>query len=522
MSEKQLAVVDLGSNSFRLVVFSWVADQWWKRTDEIHETVRIGEGLDAAGVLAPEPMERALETTELYAHFCRATGIEDVRAVATSAIRDATNRDEFLRRAGLDVHVLTTEEEAFYGYLAAVNSTTLTDGIALDLGGGSMQLTRVEDRKAVDMCSWPLGAVRMTERFLARERVKAKHLKALRAHVADSLADAPWLADGGALAGIGGTVRNLAAAAELHEDLPSFGVQGFPLRKAVLDDLVEALAGMTPAERAEVPGIKPDRGDLILAGAVVVQSVMETGGFDSMEVTEAGLREGVFFASLLDGRYPPLIENVREHSVRNLAAQYHADLAHTEHVAGLALSMWDELGSGDPEERELLWAAAMLHDIGTAVDYDDHHKHSRYLILNAGLPGFSPRETALIGQMARYHRKGSPTLGQFSALGRKGDDALLTRCAAVLRLAEQLERSRDQAVDSVEVRIDDGHVELRLEAHEDVAVARWAAQREQDVFRQAFGRDLEVSEARRAAGEPVAKPTASASRKARRSRARAR
>jgi len=504
VSEKRLAVVDLGSNSFRLVVFTWVPGGWWKRTDEIHEVVRIGEGLEEAGVLAPEPMERALETIELYAHFCRATGIEDVRAVATSAIRDAANRDELLRRAGLDVQVLTTEQEAFYGYLAAVNSTTLREGVALDLGGGSMQLTRVEDRQPVEMRSWPLGAVRMTERFLARERVKPKHLKALGAHVAEQLADAPWLKSSharGSLAGIGGTVRNLAAAAELHEGLPSFGVQGFPLRKAVLDELVDELADMTPAERAEVPGIKPERGDLILAGALVVQSVMEAGAFDCMEVTEAGLREGVFFAALLDGRRPPLIDDVRAHSVRNLAAQYHADLAHTEHVARLALGMWDELGSGDPAERELLWAAAMLHDIGTAVDYDDHHKHSRYLILNAGLPGFSPREAALIGQMARYHRKGSPTLGQFAALARKGDEALLTRCAAVLRLAEQLERSRDQAVDRVDVQIDDGCVRLRLEAHEDVAVARWAAQKEQEVFRQAFGSDLEVSEARSSARE---------------------
>jgi exopolyphosphatase/guanosine-5'-triphosphate,3'-diphosphate pyrophosphatase len=241
-----------------------------------------------------------------------------------------------------------------------------------------------------------------------------------------------------------------------------------------------------------------------------VQSVMDAGGFDCMEVTEAGLREGVFFSSLLDGSYPPLIEDVRAHSVRNLAAQYDSDVAHTEHVARLALAMWDELGSGDPIERELLWAAAMLHDIGTAIDYDDHHKHSRYLILNAGLPGFSPRETALIGQMARYHRKGSPTLGQFSALARKGDDALLNRCAAVLRLAEQLERSRDQAVDEVRVEVQDGRVELRLQAHEDVAIARWAAQRQTDVFRKAFGRDLEVSADRKARS------------KASRSRARAR
>jgi exopolyphosphatase / guanosine-5'-triphosphate,3'-diphosphate pyrophosphatase len=507
MSERRLAVVDLGSNSFRLVEFTWVEDSWFRLSDEIHQSVRIGEGLEETGKLAPEPMERALETVELYAHFCRATGIDDVVAVATSAIRDASNRDEFLERAALDVQVLTTEEEAFYGYLAAVNSTTLSDGVALDIGGGSMQLTQVLDRKAEDMRSWPFGAVRMTERFLARENVKPKHLKALREHVGAALAEVPWLE--GDLAGLGGAVRNLAAAAELRQDLPSFGVQGFPLRKKVLDEMVDDFADMTPAERGQVPGIKPERGDLILASALVIQCVMEAGGFDCMEVTEAGLREGVFLSRLLDHRYPPLFNNVRRASVRNLAAEYHQLTPHTEHVAKLALAMWDELGSGDATERELLWAAAMLHDIGTAVDYDDHHKHSRYLILNAGLPGFSPRETALIGQMARYHRKGTPTLGQFSALGRKGDDELLTRCSAVLRLAEQLERSRDQSVDRVDVRQDNGRVELRLKAHEDVSIARWAAQKEEDLFRQAFGKDLEVSEGR-------------SSRKARRSPARAR
>jgi exopolyphosphatase / guanosine-5'-triphosphate,3'-diphosphate pyrophosphatase len=499
VSEQRLAVVDLGSNSFRLVVFTWVEDSWFRLSDEIHEAVRIGEGLEETGVLAKEPMERALETVELYAHFCRATGIDDVVAVATSAIRDAGNRDEFLERAALPVRVLTTEEEAFYGYLAAVNSTTLTNGVALDIGGGSMQLTLVKDREARDMRSWPFGAVRMTERFLAREHVKPKHLKALREHVGAALGEVAWLGKGGEFAGLGGSVRNLGTAAMLRQDLPAFGVQGFPLRKDVLDEMVDDFARMTPAERAKVPGIKPERGDLILAAAMVVQAVMEAGGFDGMEVTEAGLREGVFFSRLLGHRDPPLFHNVRRASVRNLAAEYDQDMAHVNHVADLALTMWDALGSGDPVERELLWAAAMLHDIGTAVDYDDHHKHSRYLILNAGLPGFSPRETALIGQMTRYHRKGNPTLGQLSALGRPGDDELLTRCSAVLRVAEQLERSRDQAVERVRVKVDDGRVELQLEAHEDATIARWAAQNEAELFKEAFGRDLEISEARAAA-----------------------
>ena len=505
-----MAVIDLGSNSFRLVVFTWGkhgGHEWWRRTDEIYEAVRVGAGLDAAGELQEEPMERALETIELFAHFCRATGIDDVRAVATSAIRDATNQKDFLRqahkRSGLEVVVLSPEEEARYGYLAAVNSTTLSDGVALDLGGGSMQLTHVGERHALDARSWPLGAVRMTERFLDGESVKKKQLKALRAHVCDELVSAGWLndagADGARLAGIGGTVRNLAAAAELAADMPSFGVQGFVLERKALDELVDRFAEMSPAERGKVPGIKPERGDLILAGAFVIQTVMDLGAFDALEVTEAGMREGVFYSTLLEGRDPPLFEDVRRDAVLNLAAQYDADFAHVEHVARLALGMWDALGEagahpGDPRERDLLWAAAMLHDIGTAVDYDDHHKHSRYLILNAGLPGYTTRETALIGQMARYHRKGSPSLGLAEALARDGDEATLVRCAALIRLGEMFERSRDQSVHAARIEVEDGRVEISLEADADVSVARWAAERQSDVFERAFGRTLEIAE----------------------------
>jgi exopolyphosphatase/guanosine-5'-triphosphate,3'-diphosphate pyrophosphatase len=499
---RKLAVIDCGSNSFRLVVFSWIEGAWWRRTDEIHEAVRVGEGLEAAGELQPEPIERALETLELYAHFCRATEVDEVKPVATSAIREAENREDFLalarERTGLEVQVLSQEEEARYGYLAAVNSTTLADGVALDLGGGSMQLTRVVGRLAEDMQSWRLGAVRMTERFLPNERAKGKQIRALQEHVADELASsAGWLERGGRLVGIGGTVRNLASAAELAGDLPSYGVQGFAVTREALDDLVDRLADLPASERASVPGIKAARADLILAGALVVQSVMEAGGFEALEVTEAGLREGVFYETLLAGSDPPLFEDVRRASVLNLAGAYRADFAHTKHVARLALELWDGLADGglhdgDPLERDLLWAAAMLHDIGTAVDYDDHHKHSRYLILNAGLPGFSPRETALIGQMARYHRKGSPGLGEFGPLARDGDDDLLARCSAILRLAEQLERPRDQTVQGARVSVENGVVELRLEHSEDVTVARWAAERQRDLFSRALGRELVI------------------------------
>jgi exopolyphosphatase / guanosine-5'-triphosphate,3'-diphosphate pyrophosphatase len=197
---------------------------------------------------------------------------------------------------------------------------------------------------------------------------------------------------------------------------------------------------------------------------------------------------------------------VRQASVLNLAAQYGQHPAthpHVAHVGRLALGLFDELAraglhAGDPHERELLWASAMLHDTGMTIDYDDHHKHSRYLVLNAGLPGFTQREVALVGQAVRYHRKGTPSIGPFAALAAKGDEERLERMATLLRLAESLERSRDQIVRAADVSVSDGVVRLGLrsagDGDGDVRVARWAAGREVELFAHAFGgRELQIA-----------------------------
>jgi exopolyphosphatase/guanosine-5'-triphosphate,3'-diphosphate pyrophosphatase len=344
----------------------------------------------------------------------------------------------------------------------------------------------------------------MTERFLADDKpAKPKQLRELRAFVAGALERAPWIARSGSrIVGIGGTMRNLAAAAQREAEIAEFGVQGFVLTRDALDRLVEELADLPPSERGKVPGIKPGRADIILGGALVVQAVLDEGGFDAIDVTEAGLREGVFFERYLarSSGGEALFDDVRRASVVNLAAQYGMSPEHNPHVAHvahLALGLFDQLAAagvhpGDSNERELLWAAALLHDIGMTVDYDDHHKHSRYLVLNAGLPGFGQREVALIGQAVRYHRKGMPSLGPFESIAEKGDDDRLDRMAALLRVAEDLERSRDQLVREAHVSLDDGSVRLGLVSDSDARVAIWAAGREGDLFERAFGRGLEV------------------------------
>ena len=498
-------VIDMGSNSFRLVAYSYEPGRWWRRTDEIYDTVRIGAGLLATGRLAEDRIETAIEAMEVYAHFCAASGIgpENVLAVATSAIRDAENRDELLARVreltNLPVRVLSTEEEAYFAYLAAVNSTTLSDGSVLDLGGGSLQIVRVHGRHAVESASWRLGTVRMTERFFDGKPSGAKQRDALRAHVLGELARAPWLKDPrGAVVGIGGTVRNLAAAAAAAAGLPSIGVQGAVIETEALGELIKRLASQSVSERAAVEGIKPGRAGLILAGAVVISAAMEAIGVDRLEVTHAGLREGVFFSSYLQPVDPPLFDDVRVASVRNLAIQYQPDLAHCTHVAALAGQLLESLNGSVPRARgldiaQLLWAAGMLHDIGVSVDYDDHHKHSRYLILAAGLPGYSQRELALIAQTVRYHRKGSPELGELAPLCRAGDQRLLWRLSALLRLAEHLDRGRDGAVVRARLHEQGERLDLELVVNGDAALARWGAERQSDLFRKAFGRPLTLA-----------------------------
>ena len=250
---ERLAVIDMGSNSWRLVVYGYEpGTAWWSLTDEIREAVRVGAGMGDTGALQPEPMDRALHTAAVFASFCRASGVERVEPVATSAIRDASNRDELLdrirERTGLQVRVITGEDEARFGYLAIANSTTLADGCGIDLGGGSVQLMRLADRKLVQSVSLPLGSVRVSERFLPGEKAPSKAIKALRAHVKEELVPLDWWDAEGRLVGIGGTIRNLAAAAQKRMDYPDVDVGGF---EAVLGDDLQQLDLNEPGPEAE-------------------------------------------------------------------------------------------------------------------------------------------------------------------------------------------------------------------------------------------------------------------------------
>jgi exopolyphosphatase / guanosine-5'-triphosphate,3'-diphosphate pyrophosphatase len=501
----RMAIIDMGSNTWRLIVVEYVPRLSFKVIDEIQEQVRMGEGMAELPVLRPAAMDRGARAAQIYAAFCQASGIGQIQAAATSAIRDAQNQKRFLARiekeTGIRARVLSGEEEAYYGYLAAVNSTTLANGFVLDMGGGSLQITRVENRRPVASASFPLGSVRMTEGFLKSDPAGPKEIAALTDHVRAELKSLDWFhrEPGMVLVGEGGNVRLLARLAQRRHGYPLDILHGYTLTYGHVFSLRDELARLNIAMRRRVPGMKAERADISLAGAVVVQEVMRRGDFSELTVCAQGMREGIFYEAFFgagEADAPPMFADVRRASVLNLCHLYRFQESHAEHIAHLVLSMAAQIPPhvrefGDAET-DLLWAAGMLHDIGVSIDYHDHHRHGAYLILNAGLPGYSHRELALIALMVRFHRKGAPDAGDLAPLLAPNDDARLLQMAALLRLAEQIDRARDGGVRDVALTFTDTSARLQLMVTGDEQVPLWAVERHRDFFAEAFGVPLEV------------------------------
>jgi exopolyphosphatase / guanosine-5'-triphosphate,3'-diphosphate pyrophosphatase len=503
-AERTRAVIDMGSNSFRLVVYRYAPGRWFRLVDEIREPVRLSEGT-VDGIIAPAALARAGRAARLYAAYCDAAGIDSVDVVATSAVRDAANQAEVLAAltiGRLHVRVLSADQEAWYGYLGAINGTTLADGWFMDLGGGSMQVGQITGRRLARSMSAPLGAVRLTERFLSDDQRNRKEIAALRRHVRGELSGVGWIGGDGRLVGIGGALRTLAAMQERAARGPIGDPNGYVMTRSALALTIDELIGIPAAQRARLPGLRADRADIILAAALAIDEVMDAVGADAIEVCGQGLREGVFLEHYLAPADPPLLDDVRRSSVINAAESFGYDAEHATQIARVALMAFDAtaaigLHKGDPEERELLWAAGILHDVGVLVDYSAHHRHSEYLVLNAGLPGFTHREIALIASVVRGHRKGIPSLDGYALVLGPSDAEIFRRDVALLRLAEQLERAKaGQVADLRCVRTGDG-IEFRLDCVGDPTLALWSAARETDVLSDAFGAPVTLTGAER-------------------------
>ena len=503
--DHRVAIIDLGSNTARLMIAQYTRGKVFKITDEVSRRIRLGEGTASGNRLRPKARSRAFDAVRMFKSFCDAQGIGRILPVATAAVRDAVDGPQFLEEIGSDTglkfQLLSGEEEAYYSSVGVINSLGVCDGIILDIGGGSAEIGLIRDGLFVQGATTPFGTVRTTETYFPDSMAAPDQTKRLEMDLDSALNEIVWLKPERTVtfAGVGGIVRALARIDRADRAYPLGLVHGYELKRRRLEKLTARIAATPVSERTRrILGLQSEREDIILAGAMVVAGVMRKIGATRLIVSGQGLREGLFFEEAFKhgDRLRQIVE-LRRFTILNLARLYGYEGAHTNHVAHLSLSMFDQLrdvhGYG-AREREYLWAAAMLHDIGTVIDYYDHHKHSAYIIVNAGLPGFDHREIVIIAYLCLNHRRGKPDFSRYHSLLKKGDLSMVYRLSALLRLSEYLDRSRSQIV--ADVRLERGDSEMRMtvlsRGTHDATVELSEARQRVQLFEDSFEQRLKI------------------------------
>jgi exopolyphosphatase/guanosine-5'-triphosphate,3'-diphosphate pyrophosphatase len=511
-SSDTLAAIDIGTNSIHLVVARVRGRRSFEVIDREREMVRLGSGAGDMKHLEPDAIDRGIAALARFREIAQSSRAP-VAAVATSAVREAENAGEFLRRAwreaGVRVEVISGVEEARLIRLGVLQSLPIYDRphLVIDIGGGSTEI--VIGRRDEDLFarSLRLGAIRLTDRFFPRGRAGRGSLEACRKFVRAALVSVardagPFRFD--VAAGSAGTIQAVAAVARAARGngSPPKTYNGFLLGRAEVVAAVKRLAkAATVAERRRVPGLDAKRADIILAGAVILEQALLELEVESILVSEYGLREGV----LLDayerhhGSARHHLHDVRRRSVSHLAELCDSDLPHSAEGARLALGLFDALRRWhglDDGERELLEAAALLANVGLVISHSQHHRHSYYVIRNSDhLAGFTDHEIEIIAQVARYHRKSAPRGKhlEFGALPLP-DQQTIRALAAILRLAVGLNRPRGARIGKISCRAQGQRliVEVEPSGKADLSLGLYTATERSSLLEEVLGRRIEV------------------------------
>ena len=510
--ERILAAIDIGTNSIHMVVvrvnaalpaFTIIATE--------KDTVRLGDRDPKTGDLTPAAMGRAIAALQRCQKLAKSFNAEHIVAVATSAVREAPNGRDFLKQVnaelGLFVNLISGYEEARRIYLGVLSGMEFNNQphIIIDIGGGSTELILGDSHEPRSLSSTKVGAVRLSAEFITTDPISNSEFQYLQAYVRGML-ERPveellaHLEPGEQprLVGTSGTIESLAIihAREKLGMVPN-PLNGYQLSRKDLKEMVKRLASLSYAERAAIPGMSDRRSEIIVAGALILLEAMTLLGVESLMIGERALREGVIVDWMLTHgliedrlRYQ---DSVRPRSVLKIAQKYQVNLDYSDRVANLALSLFNQtkghLHNWGTEERELLWAAAILHNCGLYVSHSAHHKHSYYLIRNGELLGFAEAEIEVIANLARYHRKNAPKKKHesYSNLPSKKHRQLVNQLSAILRIAVTLDRRQIGAIQRVrcEYRRDVRELHLRLQASipdDDCALELWSLDYEKGVF----------------------------------------
>jgi exopolyphosphatase / guanosine-5'-triphosphate,3'-diphosphate pyrophosphatase len=501
----RLAAIDIGSNSVRLMVAEPIRGGNYRILDEEREPTRLGRELSSTGKLAPEAVEQTLAALRRFKQISDGFQVDELRTIATCAVREANNGKEFCRRAkqelGIDIDVISADREARLAFYSVERAFDLAgkNVVVADIGGGSTELILASGNAIEAIFTTPLGAVRLTEMYgnsgSADEAQYDKMVKAVDQQLR-RLLPKPYFAPH-LLIGSGGTFTNLAEMIMATKGQNNLPLRGYSVSHAELSHLLDRLRKMPVKLRRSVPGLSPDRADIIVAGLTVIDRLMRHFRVNLLQVHSRGVRDGLIL-TMIDRGYGPQGQDPhdREAAIERFASACGGEPEHGRHVAWLAGRIYSQIAEAynmNPADRILLESAARLQDVGYLINYDQHHKHSYHLILHSGLPGFTPRELQLIANIARYHRGSKPKKkhANFAQLLPE-DQQKVRQMAAILRLAGGLDRSHSGAVRDVRILPRDKSLELSVIAPENPEVDLWGARRRAKMFQKVFDTRLSI------------------------------
>jgi exopolyphosphatase/guanosine-5'-triphosphate,3'-diphosphate pyrophosphatase len=505
------AAIDIGSNSVRMLAAETSAGAGMRVLHSERQVTRLGESVFRTGRISPEPMQFVCDQLARIAQICRELDVVGIRAVATSAVRDAGNQSEFIERAsqtlGAPVEIISGQEEARLIQLGVEARWPHPDKriLIVDVGGGSAEIIRAENGYMAEAYSKPLGAVRLTEVFLKRDPPLPEELHRMRQYIEEKLL-APLERMGGQVYQrvIATSATAAAMVCAIHK-VPRAQRESADRLRATAPQIRRLYAELSRhnlAGRMKIPGIGPRRAEIVIAGTAVFLRILEAFQLPSLYYSSAGVRDGIVADLAARGVGRELSRLTREQRtvVEQMARRFGVSLSHARKVAALAHELFDgfhRLHQLPPYFGKLLEAAAYLHDIGHYVSATSHHKHSSYLVENADMPGFTAAERRLIGMLCRYHRKTMPVArhAAFQALEPESRRVILL-LTPLLRLADNLDRGHEQRIDRVTCQFRNGSAVVVLHGRPDTGLEQWAAERSGEAFRQVYDIPLGLEKAR--------------------------
>ncbi len=515
--QRTLAVIDIGTNSVRMVVAGVEADGTYRILDEERVMTRLGHGLAETGRLADDTMTQSLQAIGNMKAIAEGFKVKELRVIATSAVREATNGRAFCRdvwrRHRVRVDVISPEEEAQLAFASAVRHFSLTgrSTAVVDIGGGSAEVVLAADGLVDRVYSMPIGAVRLTERYCHSDPLNGKHWKAMKRAVAKTIRETigrpPFQPD--AMVGSGGTFTSIASMVQSQREERTRGLHGYKVSFGEIAHLLDRLRDTPLEARKHIPGLNPQRADIIIAGLLVAQTLGDRLGCQHVIVNERGIMDGMLINMIADlsarGTAARSQPKERLEWVRMFARKCRSNERHCEHVALLAQSIFDLLPDAMRPAtvgREIVTAGALLHDIGYLISHTGHHKHAYHLIKHGELPGFSASEIELIANVARYHRRAlpKPKHENFVRLDKDSQE-LARKLSGILRVADGLDRAHMQNVRIARCDTTHDTISLYVDADANPQVEIWDALRKAELFEEAFGRTLSIHWSKSAEGK---------------------